>query len=133
MEKLSSILPSSPRIKSVDLDEAPPARPGAPKFGRKQGRNTIGDQVTMSAQARALSADSIKAAKDPKEFARGKMVEDISRNFFETRLNKSQPKSEEITEKIESSNELDPSREQALKAYTKETTAESAPTFSAEA
>lgn len=133
MEKLSSILPSSPRVKSVDLDEAPPARPGAPKFGRKQGRNTIADQVTLSAQAKALSEQSLKEARDPKEFARGKMVEEISKNFFETRLNKTQPKSEEIAEKVEASYELDPARDQALKAYAKETAVESAPTLSAEA
>lgn len=134
MEKLSSILPSSPRIKSVDLDEAPVARPGSPRFGKKQGRNTIADQVTVSAQARARADEAQKVGRDPKEIARGKMVEDLSKNFFETRLIKNQPKSEEIAEAVESNIEMEPQKQQALKAYARESLAEkSQPGLSAEA
>jgi hypothetical protein len=120
MEKLSGILPSSPRIKSVDLDEAPPARPGAPRFGKKQGRNTIADQVTLSAQAKALADASIQGARDPKEIARGKMVDEISKNFFETRLNKTAKLSEETADVIASQPEVDVNSLSGLKAYQKE-------------
>lgn len=40
MEKLSSILPKSPRTQSVDNSRAQPARPGAPLLGRPMGRVT---------------------------------------------------------------------------------------------
>ena len=40
MEKLSSILPKSPRTQNVDNSKAQPARPGAPLLGRPMGRVT---------------------------------------------------------------------------------------------
>lgn len=103
MEKLSSILPSSPRVTSVDLDEAPPARPGAPAFGRKQGRNTISDRITLSKQAKEMAAQDTMMVKNPKEAARAKMVEEINRNFFNTRVKPVEaevPKAEVVTEAL---------------------------------
>ena len=38
MEKLSSILPKSPRTQNVDHSKSQPARPGAPLLGRPMGR-----------------------------------------------------------------------------------------------
>lgn len=40
MEKLSSILPKSPRTQNVDNSKAQPARPGAPLLGRPAGKVT---------------------------------------------------------------------------------------------
>lgn len=40
MEKLSSILPKSPRTQNVDNSKAQPARPGAPLLGRPMGKST---------------------------------------------------------------------------------------------
>lgn len=40
MEKISSILPKSPRTQNVDHSRAQPARPGAPLLGRPMGRVT---------------------------------------------------------------------------------------------
>tara|TARA_B110001454_G_scaffold219179_1_gene250865 strand:+ start:160191 stop:160628 length:438 start_codon:yes stop_codon:yes gene_type:complete len=40
MEKLSSILPKSPRTQNVDNSRAQPARPGAPLLGRPAGKVT---------------------------------------------------------------------------------------------
>ncbi len=80
MEKLSSILPSSARVKSVDLDEAPPARPGAPAMGRKQGSNSIADRISLSKQAKEMAAQDTMMVKNPREASRAKMVEEINRN-----------------------------------------------------
>ena len=89
MEKLSSILPGNSRVTSVDLETGPPVRPGAPAFGRKVGQNTIKDKVTLSNQAKEMALqDSLAGRRDPKEVSRAKMVEDINRKFFETRLQK---------------------------------------------
>jgi hypothetical protein len=40
MEKISRILPSSPRVQSTDLSSAAPVRPGTPSFGRAVGVST---------------------------------------------------------------------------------------------
>jgi hypothetical protein len=88
MEKLSSILPTSPRVQSVDLDEAPPARPGAPSLGRKEGRNSINDRVSLSPRAKEMAAQETMMGRNPKEISRAQKVEALNRRFFETRLQK---------------------------------------------
>ncbi len=139
MEKLSGILPSSPRVRSVDLEEAPAARPGAPRFGKKQGRNTASDQVTVSSRARALAEQDRKmVGKDPKEIARGKMVDELTRQFFETRLIKSKPQSEEISDSVsteEPKGSLSNSsyREQIIKNYSQDPLSEQTASLSTEA
>lgn len=55
MEKLSSILPKSPRTQNVDNSKAQPARPGAPLLGRPMGRVTqkvIFDDVATEAASK---------------------------------------------------------------------------------
>ncbi len=41
MEKISGIIPSSPRVASVDLKEAAPVRPGTPAFGRPESVSAL--------------------------------------------------------------------------------------------
>lgn len=98
MEKLSSILPTSSRVASVDLDEAPPARPGAPTFGRKEGISTVRDRVTLQEGIKNASAETLYG-RNPKDAAHAKMVEDLSRKFFNTRLSDKQ-KDPVLSEKI---------------------------------
>ncbi len=87
MEKLSGILPNSPRVKSVDLSEAKPRRPGAPTFGVPQGTTSTKDRVTLSSTANIdEAAKDLLTYKNPKEARGAKIAEDISRKFFETRL-----------------------------------------------
>jgi hypothetical protein len=103
MEKISSILPGNPRVHSVDLEDAPPARPGAPTFGRKAGRNTVNDRITLSAKAKELAAQDTMMTKNPKEASRAKMVEELNRRFFETRLQKPEkevPQTAQIADKV---------------------------------
>lgn len=136
MEKLSGILPSSPRVRSVDMDEAPPARPGAPTYGKKVGRNTVTDKVTLSPEAKGLKAPSLTKVQDPKELARSKIADNLTKNFFETRLNKAtEPVSTElVAENIASMNEdADPVMEQAIKAYERPNSPEPRMLISAEA
>ena len=101
MEKISSILPSNARVTSVDLDEAPAARPGAPALGRKQGRNTISDRITLSQRAKDIAAQETMMDRNPKEAARAKKVEELNKRFFETRLsNKPVEEKAPMTEQI---------------------------------
>jgi len=66
MEKMSSILAASPRIKAVDLEEDHPVRPGAPSFGRKEGSTASQrDKVTVSPEAKEMAFAETMAAKNP--------------------------------------------------------------------
>jgi hypothetical protein len=91
MEKLSGILASSPRVKAVDTERSQPARPGAPAFGRKEGRNSLGAAkaaFTLAAKEAAENQESAplvpgsKNYKPPTEASKMKIVEDLSRRFF---------------------------------------------------
>lgn len=95
MEKLSSILPNSPRVKSVDLTEAKPRRPGAPSFGVPVGTTSTKDRVTMSSGTDE-AAKELLTYKNPKDARGAKIAEDISRKFFETRLMKDEPTTSKV-------------------------------------
>ncbi len=88
MEKLSSILPASPRVKSVDTSDSAPARPGAPAIGRPAGRNTVKDRLSISADAKEMAYKQTMSGRDPEDVSRAKLVSEINRKFFDTRLNK---------------------------------------------
>lgn len=122
MEKISSILPGNPRVHSVDLDDAPPARPGAPAFGRKAGRNTVNDRVTLSQKAKEMAAQDTLAVRNPKEASRAKKVEELNKRFFETRLQKPErelaPQTQEIAENINEAADMDLGRiREAISQY----------------
>lgn len=71
MEKISSIIPNNSRVKSVDVQDSHPVRPGTPSFGRPVGTTAQGreqmrnhlaeqkqqelDKVTISDAAAAMS------------------------------------------------------------------------------
>lgn len=137
MEKLSSILPTSPRVRSVDMDEAPPARPGAPSYGKKAGRNTVTERAATAQKTKLAVAPSTTRVLDPKEVARGKIVDDLARNFFETRLQKPvavPSASEQVIDNLEPDEVgMDPVYEQAIKAYEKPVLSEKVSLVSAEA
>lgn len=101
MEKISSILKSSPRVKSVDMASAAPVRPGAPSYGAPIGRNSVADRITLSDRAKDLAMQDTLALRNPKEASRAKMVEEINRNFFESRLDKEEPTTgEQVTDSL---------------------------------
>lgn len=92
MEKLSSVLPASPRVKSVDLKNAKPVRPGAPRFGAPNGMTSRErDRLMISEQAKEMAFSETMAAKNPREMRQVQMVDDVTRRFFETRLNQPEP------------------------------------------
>lgn len=120
MDKLSSILPSSSRITSVDLEEAPPTRPGSPTFGQKVGVNSVRDRVSLSPLAKEMAAKETLLGKDSKEVSRAKAVGEINRKFFETRLKPTEaraPVSQQIAEQQVELAEMVPIKEQVLPQY----------------
>ncbi|MFN7262519.1 MAG: hypothetical protein ACK5RO_10955 [Pseudobdellovibrionaceae bacterium] len=94
MEKLSGILPSNARLKSVDTKDSKPVRPGAPDFGRPKGSNSVQDRMNISAQALQLAADDHLAFKDAKEATRTQIVKDVTEKFFNNRLKETLPATE---------------------------------------
>jgi hypothetical protein len=55
MNKISGIIPSSPRVAAVDIKEAPPVRPGTPSFGRNQGVSSLKDVEAPTTAEKSVS------------------------------------------------------------------------------
>lgn len=89
MDKISSILPSSPRVQTVDLSDAHPIRPGTPELGRPVGATSsqrTQDRVSVSSKAKELLNNDTILAKSVKEDRGPKIADDVTRKFFETRM-----------------------------------------------
>jgi hypothetical protein len=102
MDKLSSILPSSPRIQNVDMEGSHPVRPGVASYGRPVGRNPIKDRFTLSQQAKDIAFKETLAGMNPKESKSTKIVNEMYKNFFENKVSdgvKAKPASEETFER----------------------------------
>ena len=84
MEKISRILPPSPRTQAAEVAQSQPGRPGAPAFGRPPQREaSIQDKVSFSATERA--AEQIPGLyRNTRENARAKIVDDLAKRFFES-------------------------------------------------
>lgn len=88
MEKISGILPQSPRMKLMEVASAQPARPGAPEFGRPMGKNSIGERITLSKELDQLrdTGQLPEPAAAPvyknTEANKLKVIEDLNKKFF---------------------------------------------------
>jgi hypothetical protein len=89
MEKISGILPPSPRTRVAEPAAAQPARPGAPAFGRPMGRNSLGDRVTLSRELEVMrqsgelpTPEEPTVYKKPQEAKNVKIIEDLNQKFF---------------------------------------------------
>ncbi len=82
MEKISGIIPSSPRVKAVDLKAARPVRPGTPSFGAPEGSSSLKDQVTLSGIT-MQNPNSIEVPRwKSKEDSQAEIVNRITNQFF---------------------------------------------------
>ncbi len=111
MEKISHILPPSKRVTTVDTDDSPPVRPGAPTQGRRsrglnraQGAESLNlrdklsdgqsDRVSISPSAldrvKALKeqssnsgqGDRVEGYRSPGQASKLKTINDLSQRFF---------------------------------------------------
>ena len=92
MEKISSILPSSPRVSAVDLRDAAPMRPGTPGFGRPEGASALRDREpiktgnagapTTAAVARSAEIRDAQAEWKAKETRGVAIAKSMSDKFF---------------------------------------------------
>ena len=99
MEKISGILSPSARVTSVDLEESHASIPGSPNIGQKQGVVRINDRFNISPQAKEMAAKQTVMGRDHRDTAKAKIVNDMSRSFFNTRV-KEKPLSETVADSI---------------------------------
>lgn len=81
MDKISSILPSSARVTSVDMQDAHPVRPGTPSFGRPVGVSHLRRNLSMSSIDQQLMNTNL-TERQRDGLNKAKIVQDISAGFF---------------------------------------------------
>ncbi|QDK39040.1 hypothetical protein [Bdellovibrio sp. NC01] len=114
MDKISGILPASPRMKLAEIATAQPARPGAPAEGRVEGRNSLGDRVILSKELEKLRAtgelpggpENAPTYKNTAQNSKLKTIDDLNKKFFSNpkdlaRDDSSITRSEEVLNNVE--------------------------------
>ncbi|MDG0815450.1 hypothetical protein [Bdellovibrio svalbardensis] len=119
MEKISSILPASPRMKVAELSASQPARPGAPLMGRPEGKNSMGDRITLSKELERMresgdlpGLEPAPTYKNTAENSKMKTIEDLNKKFFQNpkdiaRDNGGLTRSEEVLKSVEDSESVE--------------------------
>ncbi len=118
MDKISGIIPASPRMKLMEMAAAQPARPGAPAFGRPEGKNSLGDRIILSKQLEEMrqsgqmpEVEAPVTYKKP-EVTKKQVVEDLNKKFFtnpkELARDSDLSFSEETLENMSSSQDINP-------------------------
>lgn len=84
MEKISRILPPSPRVTSADLRNSGVARPGAPSFGRPVGVSALATPRFDGMARASEELREFRAQREPtyNKDPKSQIVERISREFF---------------------------------------------------
>ena len=82
MEKISSILPSSPRIKAVDLSESGSVRPGAPSFGAPVGKAAINGGNAPTTAEKAVAAHNALMSRRSGDAHHPQLIRDMTDKFF---------------------------------------------------
>tara|TARA_Y100000817_G_scaffold313889_1_gene311088 strand:+ start:252 stop:710 length:459 start_codon:yes stop_codon:yes gene_type:complete len=80
MEKISGILPSSARVKNVDMKDAHPVRPGTPTFGRPEGVSNLARNTKLSSIDTYMERPMTDRQRE--ELGRAKIVDRVSNGFF---------------------------------------------------
>jgi hypothetical protein len=85
MRKISGILPSSPRLRTVDVKNSQPMRSGVPTFGARTAQSDPKDRLTMSSVDRAMMNDKLKAYR-PRDIFGSKIANQVANDFFLSEL-----------------------------------------------
>lgn len=80
MEKISGIIPSSARVKNVDMKDAHPVRPGVPSFGRPEGVSNLAKNTRLSSIDTMLERPMTDRQR--LEYEKSKIVDRVSNGFF---------------------------------------------------
>lgn len=82
MDKISSIVPRSRRVSSVDLAAAPAVRPGAPAYGRPIGVSTEGARATDTTAQKAVAEMNRLTDERKASTQNADIVEQMANRFF---------------------------------------------------
>lgn len=83
MEKISGIVPSSPRTRKVDVSSSQPVRPGAPEFGRHVGKNSLAENTAIDRiQLGVNQLPDLPGYKNKTDKIHAQLVADMNRKFF---------------------------------------------------
>lgn len=108
MEKISGIIASNARTRSVDVSNSQPVRPGAPAYGRPEGKVTkavLEDKISLSSVDADRPLQTTNYKNTAGESAKVKIIKDSAARFFESRVPQTlakdteAPLSEEMFEK----------------------------------
>lgn len=114
MEKISGIVPASARVKSVNLREGQPVRPGAPPFGRPMGKSALAEQNAKTTAEKAMDEHNRLMQIRSGDKAGPEIITDMADRFF---MQRSSGPGEEI-EDIDVNYKLDrPMTEQLSSSY----------------
>lgn len=91
MEKISGILPSSPRIASVDMKESSPVRPGAPGFGRAEGTSALRQAKIGETASRAVKISQDQLDWRSKDMKNAATVRELTDRFFQGNRSAAEP------------------------------------------
>jgi hypothetical protein len=106
MDKISRIVPPNGRTRSVDVSRSQPVRPGAPTWGRPEGKvtRTPVDRVNLSSLAAERPLETYKNLSEAKHV---KIAKELTDKFFESQYPSPQelresdtPLSEEMAENV---------------------------------
>ncbi len=109
MEKISQIVPSNARTKAIDVSKSQPVRPGAPTWGRPEGRVTkamVEDKVSLSSVAAERPLEAPTYDRNLAESKRLKIARDLADKFFENNFPQKEvkegaaPLSEEMADNV---------------------------------
>lgn len=96
MQKISGILPNTPRISSVDMKDGQAARPGGPSFGRMVGSSSgPGRQALETTAQVAHQRHEELLDRRSKDLAEADIVKRLSDSFFMKRLDQPQSLSQQ--------------------------------------
>lgn len=105
MDKISGIIPSSPRVTAVDLRDSAPVRPGTPSFGRREGVSSLREPIPMEAPRRASLAQAEMVGWKSKDMEHAAMVQEMSNRFFIKSRDLTVPSNNNETKAMEASME----------------------------
>ncbi len=82
MEKISGIIPKSPRVSAVDLKESGAVRPGTPTFGRPEGVSSLKEAMKQDAVQKGIGAHQEMSDWKSKDMRHAALAAEVSSRFF---------------------------------------------------
>jgi hypothetical protein len=90
MDKISSIIPSSSRVTSVDMKDSSPIRSGVPAFGRSESVNPH-ERAPVDALKSSTEAQKEMSDWRSKDTAQANIAKSVSENFFGKHATEAEP------------------------------------------